>query len=127
MHHIGMSTAPALYKNLGYKPLEDFEMVGLVTEVPMTIVARKDFPPATFQDLVTYVKANAGKVTLANAGIGAASHLCGLLFQSAAGRQAPGGPVPGHRPRADRPRRRPGRLHVRPDDQHHAARSPRAR
>jgi len=53
MHHIGMSTAPALYKNLA--------------------------------DLVTYVKANAGKVTLANAGIGAASHLCGLLFQHAAG------------------------------------------
>ncbi|MFD1939289.1 MULTISPECIES: tripartite tricarboxylate transporter substrate-binding protein [Nonomuraea] len=85
MHHIGMSTAPALYKNLGYKPLESFEMVGLVTEVPMTIVARKDFAPATLQDLVTYVKANAGKVTLANAGIGAASHLCGLLFQTAAG------------------------------------------
>jgi tripartite-type tricarboxylate transporter receptor subunit TctC len=85
MHHIGMSTAPVLYKNLGYKPLEDFETVGLVTEVPMTVVARKDFAPATLQDLVTYVKANAGKVTLANAGIGAASHLCGLLFQSAAG------------------------------------------
>jgi tripartite-type tricarboxylate transporter receptor subunit TctC len=85
MHHIGMSTAPALYKNLPYKPLEDFETIGLVTEVPMTIVARKDFPPATLPDLVTYVKANAGKVTLANAGIGAASHLCGLLFQHAAG------------------------------------------
>jgi len=85
MHHIGMSTAPALYANLDYKPLEDFEMVGLVTEVPMTVVARKDFPPNTFQELVTYVKANAGTVTLANAGIGAASHLCGLLFQSAAG------------------------------------------
>src|SRR5688572_27636316 len=85
MHHIGMSTAPALYKNLGYKPLDDFETVGLVTEVPMTIVARKDFPPSSLQDLVTYVKANAGKVTLAHAGIGAASHLCGLLFQSAVG------------------------------------------
>ncbi|SIN36190.1 tripartite tricarboxylate transporter substrate-binding protein [Micromonospora cremea] len=85
MHHIGMSTAPALYKSLGFKPLEDFEMVGLVTEVPMTVVARKDFAPATFQDLVNHVKANASKVTLANAGIGAASHLCGLLFQTAAG------------------------------------------
>ncbi|MET8267554.1 tripartite tricarboxylate transporter substrate-binding protein [Micromonospora arida] len=85
MHHIGMSTAPALYKSLGYKPLEDFETVGLVTEVPMTIVARKDFAPATLQDLVTHVKANANKVTLANAGIGAASHLCGLLFQSTTG------------------------------------------
>jgi tripartite-type tricarboxylate transporter receptor subunit TctC len=85
MHHIGMSTAPALYQNLGFKPLEDFQTVGLVTEVPMTVVARKDFAPATLQDLVTHVKANADKVTLANAGIGAASHLCGLLFQTAAG------------------------------------------
>ncbi|MEV0613553.1 tripartite tricarboxylate transporter substrate-binding protein [Nonomuraea sp. NPDC050404] len=85
MHHIGMSTAPALYQSLGYKPLESFQTVGLVTEVPMTVVARKDFEPATLKDLVTYVKANAGKVTLANAGIGAASHLCGLLFQTAAG------------------------------------------
>ncbi|GAA1617546.1 tripartite tricarboxylate transporter substrate-binding protein [Nonomuraea maheshkhaliensis] len=85
MHHIGMSTAPALYQNLGYKPVESFETIGLVTEVPMTIVARKDFEPKTLQELVTYVKANSGKVTLANAGIGAASHLCGLLFQSASG------------------------------------------
>ncbi|MBQ1047071.1 hypothetical protein KBX50_01075 [Micromonospora sp. C51] len=85
MHHIGMSTAPALYKNLGYQPLEDFEMVGLVTEVPMTIVARKDFPPTTLPDLLTHVQANAEKVTLANAGVGAASHLCGLLFQHAVG------------------------------------------
>ncbi|WP_230688639.1 tripartite tricarboxylate transporter substrate-binding protein [Micromonospora sp. WMMC415] len=85
MHHIGMSTAPALYQNLGYQPLEDFETIGLVTEVPMTIVARRDFPPTTLQDLVSHVKANANKVTLANAGIGAASHLCGLLFQHAAG------------------------------------------
>jgi tripartite-type tricarboxylate transporter receptor subunit TctC len=85
MHHIGMSTAPALYKNLDYKPLEDFKMIGLVTEVPMTIVARKDFEPTTLQELVAYVKANADKVTLANAGIGAASHLCGLLFQTGAG------------------------------------------
>jgi tripartite-type tricarboxylate transporter receptor subunit TctC len=85
MHHIGMSTAPALYENLGYQPLESFETIGLVTEVPMTVVARKDFEPATLQDLVTYVKANADKVTLANAGIGAASHLCGLLFQTTTG------------------------------------------
>ncbi|MBW6434478.1 hypothetical protein KZ829_12115 [Actinoplanes hulinensis] len=85
MHHIGMSTAPALYKDLGYQPLEDFATVGLVTEVPMTVVARPDFPPATLADLTAYVKANQDKVTLANAGRGAASHLCGLLFQSAAG------------------------------------------
>jgi tripartite-type tricarboxylate transporter receptor subunit TctC len=85
MHHIGMSTAPALYADLPYKPLEDFKTIGLVTEVPMTIIARRDFEPNTLQELVAHVKANADKVTYANAGIGAASHLCGLLFQQAVG------------------------------------------
>ena len=85
MHHIGMSTAPALYADLPYDPLEDFEPVGLVTQVPMTIVARSDFEPQTMEELVDYVKANAGDLTLANAGIGAASHLCGLLLQDALG------------------------------------------
>ena len=61
----------------------DFETIGLVTDVPMTIIARKDFAPKTLKELVDYVKANNDKVTYANAGIGAASHLCGLLFQSA--------------------------------------------
>jgi tripartite-type tricarboxylate transporter receptor subunit TctC len=85
MHHIGMSTAPALYADLPYNPLEDFKTVGLVTEVPMTIIARRDFQPNTLQELVDYVKANANTITYANAGIGAASHLCGLLFQRAIG------------------------------------------
>jgi tripartite-type tricarboxylate transporter receptor subunit TctC len=83
MHHIGMSTAPTLYPDLAYNPLEDFEMIGLVTNVPMTVIARKDFEPNTFEELVTYVQENADSVTYANAGIGAASHLCGLLFMSA--------------------------------------------
>jgi tripartite-type tricarboxylate transporter receptor subunit TctC len=85
MHHIGMSTAPSLYANLAYNPLEDFEMIGLVTEVPMTIVARKDFEPTTLQELIDYVKANPDSVTYAHAGIGAASQLCGLLFMEAIG------------------------------------------
>lgn len=85
MHHIGMSTAPALYADLPFKPLEDFKPLGLVTEVPMTIIARKDFEPGTFEELVTYLKANADDVTLANAGVGAASQLCGLLLQEAVG------------------------------------------
>jgi tripartite-type tricarboxylate transporter receptor subunit TctC len=85
MHHIGMSTAPTLYPDLPYDPLADFKTVGLVTEVPMTIIARRDFEPGTLEELVTYVTENADTVTYANAGIGAASHLCGLLFQSAVG------------------------------------------
>ena len=81
--HIGMSTAPALYRSLPFKPLEDFEHVGQVVDVPMTIIGRKDLPAGDLQSLIAYVKANKDKVTLANAGIGAASHLCGLLFMTA--------------------------------------------
>jgi tripartite-type tricarboxylate transporter receptor subunit TctC len=81
--HIGMATSATLYRSLPYKPLEAFDYVGLVTEVPMTIVARKDFEPNTLAELIEYVKANKDTVTYANAGIGAASHLCGMLFMSA--------------------------------------------
>jgi tripartite-type tricarboxylate transporter receptor subunit TctC len=83
MHHIGMSTAPSLYASLPYNPLEDFKMIGLVTEVPMTIVGRKDLEPTTLPELVDYVKANVDTITYANAGVGAASQLCGLLFMEA--------------------------------------------
>ncbi|MDF2734096.1 MAG: tripartite tricarboxylate transporter substrate binding protein BugD [Chloroflexota bacterium] len=83
MHHIGMSTAPSLYPDLPYDPLVDFKTIGLVTEVPMTIVGRKSFAPTTLQELVDHVKANGMAVRYANAGIGAASHLCGLLFMTA--------------------------------------------
>lgn len=83
LHHIGMATSATLYRKLAYDTLNSFEYVGLVTEVPMTIVARKDFEPADLKSLVDYVKANKDKVTLANAGIGAASHLCGMMFMSA--------------------------------------------
>jgi tripartite-type tricarboxylate transporter receptor subunit TctC len=85
MHHIGMSTAPSLYASLPYDPLVDFRTIGLVTEVPMTIVGRKDFEPSTMQELIDYVKANADTVTYANAGVGAASQLCGLLFMDQIG------------------------------------------
>lgn len=85
IHHMGMATAPALYKKLSFDPLKDFEYIGQVVDVPMTLLARKDFPAANFAELQTYVKANAGKVTLANAGLGAVSHLCGLLFMSQMG------------------------------------------
>jgi tripartite-type tricarboxylate transporter receptor subunit TctC len=87
LHHIGMSTSATLYRKLAYDTLNSFEYVGLVTEVPMTIVARKDFEPADLKSLVEYAKANKDKMTVANAGIGAASHLCGMLFQSAIGTQ----------------------------------------
>jgi tripartite-type tricarboxylate transporter receptor subunit TctC len=83
LHHIGMSTAPALYRKLPFDPLKDFEPIGEVADAPMTFVAKKDFPPKDAKELVPYLKANKDKVTYANAGLGAASHLCGLLFMTA--------------------------------------------
>jgi len=83
IHHIGHSTAPALYRKLPFNTIDDFEPIGLVTDVPMTLIARKDFPAKDLKELIAYVKANKDKVTLANAGLGAASHLCGMLFMSA--------------------------------------------
>ena len=83
MHHIGMSTAPTLYRKLAFNPLEAFDYVGLVTEVPMVMVAKPGFEPTDMKGLIEYVKANKDTVNYANAGIGAASHLCGMLFMSA--------------------------------------------
>ena len=85
IHHNGMSTAPALYRKLSYNPMTDFEYVGQVVDVPMTLLARKDMPANSLQELITYVKAHAGQINLANAGLGAVSHLCGMLFQKAIG------------------------------------------
>ncbi|WP_116314720.1 tripartite tricarboxylate transporter substrate-binding protein [Cupriavidus taiwanensis] len=83
IHHNGMATAPALYKKLSYNPLKDFEYVGQVADVPMTLLGRKDLPPANAAELVKYVTQNKDKVSLANAGLGAVSQLCGLLFEEA--------------------------------------------
>jgi tripartite-type tricarboxylate transporter receptor subunit TctC len=85
LHHIGMSTAPALYRRLAYNPINDFEPIGLVTDVPMTLVARGNFPAANLREVIAHVKTNKDKVTYANAGLGSASHLCGMLFMSALG------------------------------------------
>jgi tripartite-type tricarboxylate transporter receptor subunit TctC len=85
LHHIGHSTAPSLYRKLSYNAQTDFEPIGLVTDVPMTIVARKDFPARDMKEFLSYVKANKDKVTYANAGVGSASHLCGMLLMTAMG------------------------------------------
>src|SRR5450830_1400270 len=82
LHHIGMSTSTALYRKLPYNPLNDFEYIGQVADVPMTLLGKKALPPNNLKELLPYLKANRDKVTYANAGLGAASHLCGLLFMS---------------------------------------------
>ena len=83
LYHVGMATSPALYRNLPYKTLDDFEYLGLINDVPMTLIGRPTLPANNYAELVKWLEANKGKINLANAGLGAASHLCGLLFQQA--------------------------------------------
>jgi len=85
IHHNGMATAPALYRKPSSNPLTDLEYVGQAVDVPMTLIARKDMPANNMAELITYLKANAAKINLANAGLGAVSHLCGMLLQQALG------------------------------------------
>ncbi len=85
LHHMGMATANALYDKLPYDPLTSFDYIGQVADVPMVLLGKKDLPPNNFKELEAYIKANGSKITMANAGPGAVSQLCGLLFQSRMG------------------------------------------
>ena len=85
VHHIGIATGATLYRKLPYDTLTAFDYVGMVTTAPMTLVARKDMPANDLKGLIDYIKANPTKVTEAHAGIASASHLCGVLFQTALG------------------------------------------
>jgi tripartite-type tricarboxylate transporter receptor subunit TctC len=82
LYHIGMATSPALYRKLPYDTLGDFESIGQVADVPMMLIAKKATPSASFAEFLAYAKANRDKLTYANAGIGSASYLCGLLFMN---------------------------------------------
>jgi tripartite-type tricarboxylate transporter receptor subunit TctC len=83
VHHIGMSTMPGLVRNIPFKVESDFEYLGMINDVPMTLIAKPSLPATNFKELSTWMTANVGKINLGNAGIGSASHLCGLLFQNA--------------------------------------------
>jgi tripartite-type tricarboxylate transporter receptor subunit TctC len=85
LNHIGLATIPSLYKKLNFDPLASFDFIGLFAEAPMVILARKDFAPKTFPELVAYAKANQDKLTMASSGMGSATHLCAMLFQEALG------------------------------------------
>ncbi len=85
LHHIGMATMPTLVRNIPFKVESDFEYLGAVNDVPMTLIGRPSMPAKTYKELSTWIDQNKGKINLGNAGIGSASHLCGLLFQNALG------------------------------------------
>ncbi len=85
IHHNGMASAVGLYRKLPFNPLTDFEYISQVADVPMTLLAKKGFPPNNLQELIPYLRENKEKVNLAHAGLGAVSQLCGMLFQKAIG------------------------------------------
>jgi len=81
--HIGFSTSQSLYRKLPYNPVTDLIPVGGVVDVPMTLIARPNFPANSLPEFLAYIRANKDKMNVANAGLGSASHLCGLMLQSA--------------------------------------------
>ena len=83
LHHIGMATMPTLVRNLPFKVESDFEYLGMVNDVPMTLIGKPGLPASNYKELSAWINENKGKINLGNAGIGAASHLCGLMLQNA--------------------------------------------
>jgi len=83
LNHIGMSTIPTLVRNVPFKVETDFEYLGIVNDVPMTLISKPGMPANNFKELTAWIAANKGKINLGNAGVGSASHLCGLLYQGA--------------------------------------------
>ncbi|MBS3997316.1 MAG: tripartite tricarboxylate transporter substrate binding protein BugD [Hydrogenophaga sp.] len=81
--HIGMAATTSLYRKQAFQPLEDFEFLGMINDVPMTLLGAPKLPANTYRDFENYIRANGGKLNLAHAGLGSASHLCGLMWQSA--------------------------------------------
>lgn len=98
IHHIGISTAATLYRHLPYDTKTAFAPIGLVTNAPMTIIGRPDLPPNSLQELIVYIQANGDRMTFGNAGLGAASHLCGMLFMTAVNKQLLPIPYKGNAP-----------------------------
>jgi tripartite-type tricarboxylate transporter receptor subunit TctC len=98
LHHIGQATSASLYRKLPYNVLTDFETVGLVTDVPMTLIGKSTLEPKTIAELVAYVKDKKDAVIYGNAGVGSASHLCGMLFMAAVGTQVTTVPYQGTGP-----------------------------
>jgi tripartite-type tricarboxylate transporter receptor subunit TctC len=96
--HVGIATAPAMYRRLPYDTINDFEPIGRIADVPMTLVAKKTLPPNSLKEFLVYAKANKDKLTYGHAGAGSSSHLCGLLFTSTIGMEFTSVPYQGNAP-----------------------------
>jgi tripartite-type tricarboxylate transporter receptor subunit TctC len=85
MNHIGLSTAPALFKNLQFDPVTSFEHIGLIASIPMLVVGGKHLPANNAKELIEHVRKNGENVTMASSGMGSGTHLCAMLFEKAVG------------------------------------------
>lgn len=94
LHHIGIAAATGLYRKLPYKPLEDFEYLGMINEVPMTIIGKPQLAANNYRDLENYIRTNSGRLNVAHAGLGSASHLCSLMWQAAINAKEPMTTIP---------------------------------
>jgi tripartite-type tricarboxylate transporter receptor subunit TctC len=83
LHHIAMATMPTLVRNIPFKVESDFEYLGMINDVPMTLIGKPALAANSYKELAGWINANKGNINLGNAGVGSASHLCGLLFQNA--------------------------------------------
>jgi len=92
--HIGMASTPGLYRKLQYKPLEDFEYLGMINDVPMTLIGKPQLAANTYRDFENYIRTNSASLNIAHAGLGSASHLCGLMWQAAVNAKEPMTTIP---------------------------------
>jgi tripartite-type tricarboxylate transporter receptor subunit TctC len=83
LNHIAMASMPNLLRKMPFNVENDFEYLGMINDVPMTVIAKPSLPAKNYKEFVSWLGANKGKINLGNAGIGSASHLCGLMFQNA--------------------------------------------
>ncbi|MCP4617452.1 MAG: tripartite tricarboxylate transporter substrate binding protein BugD [Bradyrhizobium sp.] len=80
IYHIAQATHPALYDNLQYNPVTDFDHLGRIADVPMTLVSKTGVAAKNVKELIDWIRTEQGKVTYGHAGIGSASHLCALVL-----------------------------------------------
>jgi tripartite-type tricarboxylate transporter receptor subunit TctC len=80
IYHIAQATHPALYDNLQHNPVTDFDHIGRIADVPMTLVSKTAIAAKDVKELIDWIRAEKGNVTYGHAGIGSASHLCTLVL-----------------------------------------------
>jgi len=82
--NVNIAVNPKLYKNMPFDPVKDLVPITQVAYSPNILVVPNDLPVKSVQELVTFAKANPGKVSFASAGVGTTQHLAGELFKTIA-------------------------------------------